>query len=593
MFLLGSLSVGLFAQEVNQIIKGQVAEASPDGSKEPLVGANVFWKGTLDGTTTDYDGQFELKQVEGNSELVVSYIGYQNDTILVADAEYVEILLNCAVVLDEVQIVHRKRSTEIAYTDPLKIEKIGEKELLKAACCNLSESFETSPSVDVSFTDAVTGTRQIQMLGLSGPYTQITRENMPSIRGLSSLYGLYFVPGTWIEGIQLNKGVGTVVNGFESIAGQINVELRKPEQSDKLYLNGYINEMSRMELNANFAHSFKGDKWHTGILLHGKNNSVEHDRNADGFLDNPVGKNIIVLNRWKYVGDNGLRTQFAIKGTLIDHRGGQLNFEQPPVGQNASEWGMDLDIKRLEAWAKIGMSFEEMPWKSWGLQLMGATHEQDSFFGRRDYNASQNSFYANWLYQSIFSNTNHKFLTGASLQYDDYREDLAGNNYDRVEVVPGAFFEYTYTYLEKFSLVAGIRGDYHNLFGAFLTPRLHLRYALSDNTILRTSAGRGQRTANILSENNGLLATSREFVIFGDDSDKPYGLDPEVAWNVGINLTQTFNLDYREGTFTVDFYRTHFENQIVTDLDNSPQTVLFYNLDGKSYSNAIQLPSGL
>ena len=249
---------------------------------------------------------------------------------------------------------------------------------------------------------------------------------------------------------------------------------------------------------------------------------------------------------------------------------------------------MDLETKRLEGWAKIGMIYEERPWKSWAVQLSGVDHTQESYFGRRRYDASQQSFYANFIYQSIIGNTNHTFRTGTSLQYDKYDEILSDVNYDRKEVVPGAFFEYTYTYLEKFSAVAGIRADRHNTFGSFVTPRLHLRYAFSENTVLRSSFGRGQRTANILAENNGLLASSRQIIIQGDDSEKPYGLDPEVAWNYGINLTQSFRLDYRDGNISLDFYRTQFTNQIVTDLDQDTRKAVFYNLDGQSYSNSFQ-----
>ena len=489
--------------------------------------------------------------------------------------------------LEEVQIRHRKKSTTISTLDPLKTETMGESELLKAACCNLSESFETNPSVDVSFTDAVTGTRQIQLLGLAGPYSQITRENIPHIRGLAAIHGMSLVPGAWIESIQLNKGAGTVINGFESIAGQINVELRKPENADRVFLNLYANEGGRLEANANFAHKFKNGKWSTGLLLHGKNASIRQDRNSDGFLDNPLGTHLIALSRWKYIGPDGLRIQLGLKASHMDKLGGQVDFV-PEDRLHSNIWGMKLDLQRLEGWAKIGKVFADKPWQSLGLQLSGSNHVQESYFGSNEYQAEQQSLYANFLFQSIIDNTNHSFRTGASLQYDYYQELLNGNPYNRKEIVPGAYFEYTYNFLTRFGLVAGLRGDYHNLFGPFVTPRFHMRYALTEKTILRASAGRGQRTASIISENNGLLASSRQWLIQGEDPDKPYGLEPEVAWNFGLNLTQYFRLDYRDGRLSVDFYQTHFQNQIVVDLDQNPQQVVFYNLDGTSYSNSFQ-----
>ncbi|MBN1597015.1 MAG: carboxypeptidase-like regulatory domain-containing protein [Bacteroidales bacterium] len=249
----------LWAQQ-GEYIEGKVSEATESNDGSPLIGANIYWLNTSIGATTGINGDFRLKKISSTSILVISFVGYQNDTIDVNGKDHVNVQLKASVELEEVEVIYRQKSTEISHLDPIKFEIIGEDELLKAACCNLSESFETNPSVDVSFTDAVTGTRQIQMLGLAGPYTQIMRENMPDIRGLSAIYGLTYVPGTWIESIQLNKGTGSVVNGYESLAGQINVELRKPEEADRLYLNTYGNQEGRVEVNTAFARRFDDGK---------------------------------------------------------------------------------------------------------------------------------------------------------------------------------------------------------------------------------------------------------------------------------------------------------------------------------------------
>ncbi|MFW5656536.1 MAG: TonB-dependent receptor [Bacteroidota bacterium] len=587
-FLLVNLLPGLWAQQSNGTLQGNVTEKDEEGNMQPLVGANVYWMGTAKGTVTDEKGAFTLNRVAKTSSLVVSYIGYATDTIDVGGKNKISIQLSSSVELDEAKIAYRQKSTEISRLDPLKTETMGEKEFMKAACCNLSESFETNPSVDVSFTDAITGTRQIQMLGLAGPYTQITRENMPDVRGLSAIYGLTYIPGTWVESLQLNKGTGSVVNGFESIAGQINTELRKPETAERMYLNLYSNEGGRIEGNANFAHRFKQDRWSTGLLLHAKHNSLRWDKNHDSFMDHPIGNQFIGLNRWKYFGDDGLRLHFGIKGTYVDNTGGQVDFNAPDEILEENIWGMKMKTQRYEGWAKIGKVYEPMPWRSMALQLSGAVHQHNSNFGLNAYDAAQESFYANYIYQSILSNTNHKFKTGGSLQYDNYREVLNDTVFNHEEVVPGVYFEYTFTHLEKFSAVAGIRGDYHNLYGPFVTPRIHLRYAITGNSILRASGGRGQRTATIIAENSGLLASSRQVIIQGDGSDKPYGLNPEVAWNYGVNFSRHFRLDYRDGAISFDYYRTDFENQVVVDLDQSPQTAVIYNLDGKSYSSSFQ-----
>ena len=575
------------AQKAADYVEGSVKGINQNNEKQALPMANVYWKDTQTATTTNQKGEFKIKKVEDSNELIVSFVGYVSDTLEVAGNKVVEVILEESIELSQVDVVTRKKTIETDFLNPIGVKKIGEEELLKAACCNLSESFETNPAVDVSFTDAVTGTRQIMMLGLAGPYTQITRENMPDIRGLSAVYGLTYIPGTWVEGIQLIKGTGSVANGYESIAGQINVELRRPESMDKLYFNAYANEEGRLEANANM--KFKISKnWSSALLLHGSTHKIKHDRNDDGFLDKPLLEQYVVLNRWELRNEHGLHLELGAKGTYIDNIGGQVAFNLENDEGTTNAWGMHMETKRIEGWTKIGKVNLEKPYQSFGLQLSGAYHDQHSFFGLNNYDASQSTFYANMMFQSILGNTNHKYRAGLSFQFDDYKEGLNLINYDRQEQVPGVFLEYTYTYLEKFNLVVGIRADYHNIFGAFVTPRLHIRYAPAEKTIIRLSGGRGQRTANIISENTGLLASSRELVIQGDGSDKPYGLEPEVAWNYGINFTQHFTLDYREGLISLDFYRTNFENQIVVDLDQNPQQAFFYNLEGDSYSNSFQ-----
>ncbi|MEM9022892.1 MAG: TonB-dependent receptor, partial [Bacteroidota bacterium] len=307
-----------------QPVSGTVSEAA---GGLPLVGANVYWMGTTQGTATDSAGTFTLTRHSSSDRLVVSFIGFVSDTIGMEARSTIAVSLAKNTALQEVEIARKQAATEVAYLNPIKVEKISAKELQKAACCNLSESFETSPTVDVSFTDAVTGTRQIQLLGLAGPYTQINRENMPDVRGLSVLSGLTYTPGTWIEGIQLNKGTGSVVNGFEGIAGQINVALQQPSDADRVFLNAYGNEAGRLEANAQFAHRFASEKWSTGLLLHGVRNRSRQDRNDDGFLDNPLSDRYVVLHRWNYVGDQGLRWQVGVKGVTTEHTGGQEDFE--------------------------------------------------------------------------------------------------------------------------------------------------------------------------------------------------------------------------------------------------------------------------
>ena len=568
-------------------IKGVVLESNKKGVFSPLPGANVFWLGTNNGIATDSSGVFAIKHEAGISRLVVSYAGYSSDTLTVTDIKELKIILGTNKKLSEVVVTSRQRSTYLSALNPTRTQIMTEKELFKAACCNLSESFETNPSVDVSYNDAVTGSKQIQLLGLSGNYTQLTVENLPGPRGIATPLGLNSIAGPWVESIQLTKGIGSVANGYESIAGQINIELKKPESSEKLFANAYLNDFGKTDVNLNLAKKI-GNKWATGLLLHDDFLTNKYvDFNKDGFRDLPTGNQFSLINRWKYDDGKGFLTQFGIK-VLNDRRtGGETAFNAASDKNTTNHYGLGINTDRYEAFAKIGYVFPEKKYKSIGLQLSAIDHTQNSYFGLTGYDAKQQNFYSNLIYQSIINNTNHKFRTGLSFLYDKYNEDFKFNNYKRTETVPGAFFEYTYTHTDKFNVVAGLRADHNSLFGFFVTPRLHVRYEPVKGTNLRLSAGRGQRTANIFAENTSVFVSSRQVNIIDAAPDKAYGLNAEVAWNKGISIDQKFKLFHRDGSLSFDYFRNDFTNQVVVDLENAGE-VKFYNLQGKSYSNSFQ-----
>jgi len=575
------------AIEYHGKIKGVVLEEDKKGSFKPLPGASVIWLGTNKGTFTDSSGIFFIQHDDNPGRLVISYAGYTADTITITDTKELKIILASGKQLNEVKVYAKQRSTYLAALSPIRTQVMTERELFKAACCNLSESFETNPSVDASYNDAVTGSKQIQLLGLSGNYTQLTVENLPGPRGIATPLGLNSIAGPWVESIQLNKGVGSVANGFESIAGQINIELKKPEKAERLYANAYINDMGKTDLNLTLTQKF-GKKWSTALLLHDDflyNELV--DFNNDGFRDLPTGNQFSAINRWKYEDGKGLITQFGFKYLNDTRTGGETAYDPDDDKFTTNHYGLGINIKRYEAFAKIGYVFPEKKYQSIGLQLSAFDHQQDSYFGLTSYNAEQNNLYANLIYQSIIGTTAHKFRTGLSFVSDKYNEDFKAMNFKRTETVPGAFFEYTYTPIEKFNIVAGFRADHNSLFGWFATPRLHVRYEPVKGTTIRLSAGRGQRTANIFAENMSVFVSSRQVNIMSSMADKAYGLDPEVAWNKGISVDQKFKLFNRDALISIDYFRNDFDKQVVVDLEDARQ-VKFYNLVGKSFSNSFQ-----
>ena len=469
---------------------------------------------------------------------------------------------------------------------------VTSKELLKAACCNLAESFETNPSIDVNFSDALTGTKQIKMLGLTSPYILITEENVPSVRGASQAYGMSFTPGTWVESIQITKGAGSVVNGFESISGQINTELIKPIGDIPLFVNAYGDSGSRFELNTHFNKKVS-DKWATSLFVHGNARVAKNDMNDDGFMDNPLGKQLNVVNRWQYANpESGWVSFLNVRYMNDEKQTGQLDFDPDRDKLTTNFWGSEINTERLDFSSKVGYVFKDMPYQSIGFQNAFSNHNQQSYFGLNQYNIKQQSYYSNLIFNSIISNTMHKFATGLNFTYDKYAEFVNLADVSRIDNSVGAFFEYTFDDNDKFSYILGGRMDYHNRLGVFFTPRLHVKYNPWEKAVLRFSAGRGKRAANIFAENQNLFASSRVFSVL-DTNGKIYGLDAEIAWNYGLSFTQNFMFFGMKADTTIDFYRTDFQNQAVVDVMNSSQQVLFYNLDGKSYANSLQLDFNL
>lgn len=577
----------LAAKPISSQITGKIVGYDDKGKKEALPGVNVYWLKTTIGTTTDASGNYKLRLPDSlPAQLIISMIGYVSDTTSIKEPGLLNVTLKNSVNLAAVEVSEKQSTTLNKLFTPINTEVIGGKELLKAACCNLSESFSTNASVDVAFTDAVSGAKKIQMLGLDGVYTQILSENMPMLRGLSAAYGINYIPGTWIENMMVTKGTGSVVNGYESISGQINLEFLKPqEQKKRFFVNVYGNQKGRAEANVHAAKKFN-DQLSTMIFTHASSNTLKQDMNKDGFLDMPLTQQYNIFNRWDFNNQKNFESQFGVKGLYETRQGGQTNFVNTAERDTSNHYGIGINTKSIEGFLKTGFLFPSRPYKSIGIQLSGKWQEQSMYFGLRDYKGVQQNLYANIILANYINNTNHKYKLGASYLFDDYDEVFDDTTFARTESVPGAFAEYTYTHSEKFNLVAGIRGDLHNLHGFFYTPRLHLRWAPWKKTTLRLSGGRGFRTSNVFVENQAVFASSRKIEM----NEK---LKPEIAWNYGFSGNQQFKLFGNDAFINLDFFRTDFENQVIMDLDQSVNKVVFYNLKGYSYSHSLQVDLGM
>ena len=577
------LPLFIFSQET---LTGMIMDKNNPKDNLGVYGANVFWLNTSVGATTDEKGWFKIPYNKNYKKLLVSYVGYKTDTLTISDLEPIHHFITLENELEEVTLKSKKKATQRSFIQTKNVFTVNSAELLKAACCNLAESFETNPSIDVNFSDALTGTRQIQMLGLKSPYLLITQENIPSIRGAGQVFGLTFTPGTWVESIQITKGAGSVINGYESISGQINAELVKPLTDNRIFLNAYGSLGGRYELNSHLNHKIS-DKWQTGVYIHGNYRNKKFDRNKDGFLDNPLISQVNVMNRWQYLdAEKGWVSFINVRFMDDSKQTGQNNFD-PLIDKGRPEvWGGEIDTKRFDSSLKLGYVFPQLPFQSFGFQFSYSNHDQDSYFGLKTYDINHQSVYSNLLFNSIIGDTRSKFTTGLNFTYDIYDEFVNSINFSRKENSFGGFFEYAYDNSDNFSFTSGVRVDTHNLLGTYITPRLHIRYVPWEKGVLRASIGQGRKSANVFAENQQLFASSRQIDI-QSSGGKIYGLDPEVAWNYGLSYLQGFNLFDKKGDITFDYYRTHFQNQVVVDWEN-PQRISFYNLDGESYANSFQ-----
>ena len=553
-----------------------------------LYGANIYWLNTKEGVISDQQGKFSIKRNIESDKLIISYLGFKNDTILINDQnKFIVHFLkpDTQNTLDEVTLVKRKTIGR-SYFQTQNVINVNSSELLKAACCNLSESFETNPSIDVNFSDALTGTKQIKMLGLKSPYLLITEENIPSVRGASQFYGLTFTPGTWIESIQISKGAGSVANGFESISGQINSELKKPFSDFPFFLNLYGSANGRFEFNSHFNKKIS-DKLFTGVYFHGNQRDQKIDLNQDNFLDLPISKQINILNRWQFIDTEKGIISFLSFRFLNDDKLMGNKFYVPKKSNRFLVWGSEVDTERIDTSFKLGYVSPELPYKSLGFQVSYILHDQIGSYGYRTYDVKHESFYTNFVFNSIIGNTKNKFKAGINITRDNYHEKIDKFYYNRIDSSLGGFFEFNYDNLNNLSLIAGLRIDNHNRMGLFMTPRVHLRYLPFKETILRLSIGTGRKVSNIFAENQSLFGTNR-LIEIENNGGGIYGLSPEKALNYGFGINQKFLLFNRPLNLFIERYTTRFIDQVIVDWEES-RKIAFYNLKGKSLSNNFQI----
>ena len=468
-------------------------------------------------------------------------------------------------------------------------EQIGQAELVRAACCNLGESFTTNPSVDVSYSDAATGARQIKLLGLSGTYVQMLTENMPNLRGASIPYSLGYVPGPWLQSIQVSKGASSVKSGYESITGQINIEYLKPQGTDGVRANAYLDNKLKQEVNLDGSVHFN-DRLSTSLLLHFENRQTDHDADHDGFMDMPKLKQINGMWRMAYVSPKWI-SQLSVKALRDERTSGMSNHDKRPDG--LAHYGIDVCTNRFELQWKNGFILDADHNTSIALMTNGSVHDAEYQFGKTFFDVNQKNGYAQLMFETDFT-PEHNLSIGASVNYDHYSQDLdfyhpfVGDKANLFgadeETTSGFYAQYTYKLGEMLTVMPGVRWDYSSEYGSFVTPRLHVKYSPSEHVTLRASSGKGYRSPHAIAENVSLLASGKTFIA----KEK---LKQEEAWNAGASLSFNIPVAGKELELNIDYYYTDFDNQMVLNPYslNHENKYIIGNLSGKSYSHTAQI----
>ena len=576
--LLCSAAVCAYAQQSDGTLSGAVYTVSLDGEREPVAFATVYWLGSDVYADCDENGKFSIERdAERDAVLVAAALGYIRDTVAVEPGRtFLEILLRSDNQLDEAVVTARGEANYLSRLSNVKTEVISSAGLNKMACCNLAESFENSAAVSVGYSDAVTGARQIRLLGLSGIYTAMLDENRPVMRGLAAPFGLSYIPGQWLESIQIAKGPSSVINGVEAISGQINVEHRKPTDEKPLFLNAFINSMLMAELNA--ASSLQiGNRWSTVLMAHASRSFMAHDMNGDGFRDEPEMTHLNFANRWLYYDQSGVQVRFGVKALYDSRLGGQMTFRREHVDSLRTmsvPWGTYITNQGVNGYLKVGVPLNEDNSHNIAVVADYTWHQLDSYFGLRSFFGRQNSGFLNLMYQGIPNDT-HRFTFGLRNFFDGYVQTLhdgyvdplsasrralfADYDLSRNENSLGIYGEYTYTLGEKFSAVADLSLDWNSLYGLFLSPRVNLKWSPAEWLVIRASGGRGTRSPNVVVDNLGMMSTGRRLDIAPD-------LDMESAWTYGGNITFYIPIGFEDNSYlSFDYFRSDFTSQIIVD----------------------------
>ena len=570
-------------------IKGQTnsisGKVSSNGEVLPFV--NVYLKKTKQGTSTNKNGFFELKNIpNGTYTIVASSIGYKfksKKITLIGNQKIVKnfnLKVNDA--LEEIVISGTLRPVTKS-NSPVPVEVYSKTFFRKNPTPSIFESLQNVNGVRPQLNCSVCNTGDIHINGLEGAYTFVLIDGMPIVSGLSTVYGLTGIPQALIERVEIVKGPASTLYGSEAVGGIINVITKKPANAPLLSTDTFVSSWG--EVNLDVGLRYNASKKVQGLLgLNYFNFQNRIDNNNDNFTDLTLQNRISIFNKVNI--ERKSNKVFTIAGRYVyeDRWGGEMDWGKEFRGGNQI-YGESIYTNRWETFGTYELPTSE----NLSFQFSANGHYQDSFYGETSYDAEQLIGFGQLVYNKQLGKK-HDLLLGAAYRYTFYDDNTFAtlnengvNNSPSIIHLPGVFAQDEISLSNRKKLLLGVRWDNNSIHGNIFSPRVNYKWNSRDNSnIVRLSAGNGFRVANVFTEDHAALTGARNVEFDGE-------LDPETSWNTNVNYVKKINTENSFITIDASAFYTYFNNRILPDYETDPNKIIYANLEGSSVSQGISL----
>lgn len=568
----------ILAQAQTGSLKGVVTS-----EEQAVVAANVALEEIQKGAATDINGRFLISNIEpGTYSLMVSAVGFSSHTqeiiITASDTLSLNIQIKSKLTeLGEVVVTGTMKETFVK-DSPVKVNVVSREYLQKTGAENLMESVNYLNGLYQEVSCGVCGTNSVRINGMDGPYTAVLIDGMPIMGALASVYGLNGINQSMVRNVEIIKGPNSTLYGSEAMGGVINVITRNVSDGPTFSVDASAS--SHEETNLGLVSSADYKKANTIIGIDGLyfNNFLDH--NSDGFADVTKRKKLSVFNKWSFNRSNAKTFDLAFKLYLEDRLGGLEDYTKDLRG-SAEIYGEAITTQRFEM-----LGSYDFPWNTEDIraEFSYSYHKQDSYYGTYHYEANQQIYFTNLIWDKRFTSW-RQLLVGATSRVDALDQTFDGIRLGEgsrdIRFIPGLFAQYEHIFSENIKALAGIRIDHHENHGFIYSPRLNAKFDITGHTTLRLNGGTGFRIVNLFTEEHETLTGSRQVVIEEQ-------LDPERSVNGTVNLNQIIDIGISVLNVDLDVFYTHFNNQIIPDYSQANE-IRYHNLEGYSVSRGISV----